>query len=378
MSFQYWPFEMRRNSCRAFPVCLFLCALLQGMPAAVFVTNDANTMFDTYSNAFYMSSGTNAWFKADQTGGVADFWEQAEEIECVIDACARSSNANYRVMTAHLLNGFEKEHGTNWTSNHYNDDCMWACIAFARGYLVTGETRFKDVARWNFDMIYDRAWDTNLGGGLYWMTDNKSKNACVNGPGGIAAYLLSRIYGDAAYRIKAGDIFNWERKVLFNPDTGAVYDGISANGRIHAWASTYNQGTFIGLANFLGRTNDATLAADYTRDYLADSGILPEYGIAGNNSGFNAIFLRWMSTFMWDRGLQSTYQSWLQDNADAAWNVRRTSDGLSWCQWREQTPMGTNLHSWDCISSLEALPVVSQPPRTSSGMVASEPGGRSH
>ena len=88
------------------------------------------------------------------------------------------------------------------------------------------------------------------------------------------------------------------------------------------------------------------------------SGILPQYGIAGNNSGFNAIFFRWMAGFMRDRGLQSTFQSWLQDNADAAWNVRRTSDNLSWCQWLQQTPAGTNLHSWDCIASMEALQVV--------------------
>jgi len=357
------------RSGKAFSVCLFICALLRGgeMPASAFTANDANTMFNAYSNAFYTVDGANAWFKADQTGGTADFWEQAEEIECVIDACERRSNANYQAMTACLLNGFEQQHGTNWTSNHYNDDCMWACIAFARGYLVTGKPGYRDIARWNFDKVYDRAWDTRLGGGLYWTTDNHSKNACVNGPGGIAACLLFRIYGDAAYRIKAGNIFNWERKVLFNPDTGAVYDRVGLNGRIHSWSSTYNQGTFIGLANFLGRTNDATLAANYTRDHLTDSGILLDYGIAGNNSGFNSIFLRWLARFMRDRWLQSMYQTWLLDNANAAWNSRRTTDGLSWCQWRRQTPLETNLHSWDCISSLEALQVVSPPPGPLSG-----------
>ena len=232
---------------------------------------------------------------------------------------------------------------------------MWACIVFARGCQDCGNPRFGEIARWNFDRVFARAWDTNLDGGLYWTTTNDTKNACVNGPGGIAAFLLYQIYGDASYLKKADSIFKWERSVLFDLKTGAVSDSISLHGRIHTWTSTYNQGTFIGLANFLGQTNDATLAANYTRNHLTSSGILPQYGIAGNNSGFNAIFFRWMVRFMRDRGLQSTYQSWLQANANAAWNVRRITDGLSWCQWQQPTPKETNLHSWDCISSLEAL-----------------------
>jgi predicted alpha-1,6-mannanase (GH76 family) len=260
-----------------------------------------------------------------------------------------------------LLNGFEQSHGTNWSSNHFNDDCMWAGITFARGQLISGNTRFGDIARWNFDLVYARAWDTNLNGGLYWTTDNHSKNACVNSPAGIAAHLLYQVCGDAGYLAKARNIFAWERSVLFDPDTGAVSDGISLHGSVHSWASTYNQGTFIGLANFLGQTNDATLAADFTRDHLTDSGILPQYGINGNNSGFNSIFFRWMTRFMRDRGLQRTYESWLQANAAAAWKVRRTADSLSWCQWSEVTPAEKNLHSWDCISSVEAMQMVSLP-----------------
>ncbi len=345
----------------------------QWISASAFTTNDANTIFSSYSNAYYSLNGANGYFKDTQAGGMADFWKQAEEIECVIDAYERTSNAACKAMIVNLLDGFEKNNGTNWSSNIYNDDCMWACIAFARGYLDTGKTGFRDTARWNFDMVFTRSWDTALGGGLYWTTANHSKNACVNGPGGIAACLLCRIYGDTNYLARAANIFNWERSVLFNSGTGAVYDSIDTNGRIHSWASTYNQGTFIGLANFLGRTNDAMLAANYTRNRMTVSGILPQYGIAGNNSGFNAIFFRWMAGFMRDRGLQSTFQSWLQDNADAAWNVRRTSDNLSWCQWRQQTPAETNLHSWDCIASLEALQVVPPSQNTSPGTFAPMP-----
>jgi predicted alpha-1,6-mannanase (GH76 family) len=332
--------------------------VVAGISAFALPTNAASTFFNSYAKAFYSLSGTNAHFKADQAGGVADFWKQAEEIECVLDACERTPDATCKTMVANLLNGFEKIHGTNWSSNIYNDDCMWASIAFARGGLACGSSRFKDIARWNFDLVYARSWDTVLGGGLYWTTANQSKNACVNGPAGIAACLLYQLCGDAGYLAKADRIFKWERAVLFDPGSGAVYDSIATNGTVHSWSSTYNQGTFIGLANFLGATNDALLAANYTKNRMTRSGILPEYGIAGNNSGFNAIFFRWLAKFMTERGLQAAYQPWLQANAEAAWNSRRGTDGLSWCQWRQPTPAETNLQSWDCIASLEILQVV--------------------
>lgn len=340
------------------PICLFVLLLLlkTGISAFAFSATDANTVFSSFNSAFYTQNGTNAYFKNSQTdGSAAYFWGQAEMIECVIDAYEWTTNAACPGMITNLLNGFVSNNGSTWTGvTMYNDDIMWAVIAFARGGLDTGKTNYCKLAKTNFDACYARAWDTNLGGGLYWSTDNASKNACVNGPAAIAAYLLYQIYGDTNYWNKATNIYYWERSVLFNAGSGAIYDNIGTNGVLSTWASTYNQGTFIGAANFIGQTNDATLAANFTMMNLTSGGILPQYGIAGNNSGFNAIFLRWMTRFMKSRNLQSLYEPWLQTNATAAWNARR-SDNLSWCQWPLPSPAGTNFYSWDCISSFEAL-----------------------
>jgi len=54
-------------------------------------------------------------------------------------------------------------------------------------WLAAMNVQFRDVARTNFDLCFARAASTNLGGGLWWKTNNRSKNACVNGPGAIAA-----------------------------------------------------------------------------------------------------------------------------------------------------------------------------------------------
>jgi predicted alpha-1,6-mannanase (GH76 family) len=337
---------------------LSLACLLQTASSAFAVSSaDIAAAFGAYHSAFYYQNGTNAWIKDTQTGGKEYFWGQAEEIECYLDAYEWTTNSSGPSTITNLLNGFLYNNGSSWSGNMYNDDIMWAVIVFARGGMLTGRTNYCNIAKANFDTCYARAWDSVLGGGLYWTTDRNCKNACVNGPGSIAASLLYRIYNDSSYWTKASNIYFWERAVLLNTNNGAVYDSIGTNGVYNYWASSYNQGTFIGAAHFLDLTNDAMLAAQFSMQSLCSGSVLPEYGIAGNNSGFNAIFLRWMTRFMKNRNLQSLYEPWLQTNAAIAWSQRRTNDSLSWCQWWHPTQAGTNLDSWDCISSFEALQV---------------------
>jgi predicted alpha-1,6-mannanase (GH76 family) len=119
---------------------------------------------------------------------------------------------------------------------------MWMVIACARAFLLSGNSEFLDAARTNFDLCYARAASPDLGGGLWWKVDNRSKNACVNGPGAIAAYLLGQSTGEADYFTKARDLFLWERSTLFDPATGQVYDNINIRGRVARFALTYNQG----------------------------------------------------------------------------------------------------------------------------------------
>ena len=322
--------------------------------AAAITALDADTMAGAFRSAFYVQNGDIGYFKDTETSGVSYFWTQAEMIETVIDAYEWSGDESLLTMSINLLNGFLHKEGTSWSWNMYNDDIMWATLAFARVAQHTGNSYYANIAKSNFDMCYARGWDDVLGGGMYWTTDNGSKNACANGNTAIAAYLLYQIFGDSAYLDKANAVYEWERSVLFNSDSGAIYDNIGTDGSISYWSSTYNQGTFIGAAHFLGHPEDAKLAANYTMLRLTSNGILPQYGIAGNNSGFNATLLRWLNRFVNDRNLQDLYGPWLQQNAAAAWNIRR-ADNLSWCQWREQTPADITFYSWDCISSFSAV-----------------------
>jgi len=338
-------------------VAICLTAFWGATAARAFTLEDADILLQAHTKAFYQVNDGRAWFKKTTEGGKADFWTRAELMEMELDAYERTSNARQLAMFTNLFQGFIADYGEDWTKNEYNDDIMWIVIACARGYLLSGNPAFREAARLNFDACFARAWSPDMGGGLWWKTDNKSKNACVNGPAAIAAALLSRACQEPAYLTKATNIFLWERAMLFDSATGRVYDNIRLGGRTNRTSFSYNQGTFVGAANLLGFTNEAMQAATYTMNHLGRDGLLPSYGESGDAAGFNGICVRWIARFMNERGAQQTFESWLQKNADAAWNARRTSDNLSWNRWPEPTPLGAR-DAWSCSSSVVILHVV--------------------
>jgi predicted alpha-1,6-mannanase (GH76 family) len=343
---------------RAYMAALLVAvSLVWALAARAFTSADADTVFRAYNQAFYFTEGTNGFYRATTEGDKTQFWDRAEQMEMVLDVYERSTNRLCLTMFSNLFNGFVTDHGRTWAGNEFNDDIMWMVIACARGYQHTGNPAFREAAKTNFDLCYARAWSTNLGGGLWWKSANQSKNACANGPGAIAAYLLYQIGGDANYLAKSEGIYRWERVTLFETNSGAIADSIRAHGYVDWHSMTYNQGTFVGAANFLGYTNDARLAADFAMNQLSREGLMPNYRESGDGSGFNGICARWVSRFMKQRGLQARYQEWLQQNADAAWNIRRAPDNLSWCRWRAPTPSGV-LRSWACSSSVVVMQVV--------------------
>ncbi|MCX6904161.1 MAG: hypothetical protein NTW03_11940, partial [Verrucomicrobia bacterium] len=303
-----------------------LVLLCRVLPASAFTTNDAATIFTAYNNAFCVSGYYPGW------------WTGAEEVEMAEDAYDNIPASDRRTIVSNACSQFVSHNGNNWLGNDYNDDISWAVIALARGYLITGSTTFRDIAKSNFDAMYSRGWDTNfMGGGLWWRnSDKQSKNACVEGPGAIGACYLYLIYGDRSY--------------LYN-----------------TWASTYNQGTFIGAASFLYRATglpfyyqDAILAGKYTQNSMSSAGILPEYGSGSDLSGFNGIFARWMARFARDQNLWPAFGPWLTTNANAAWSVRNTNN-LAWQKWK--TALGTNVpDAWGCSASVVIMQMADPSP----------------
>ena len=333
---------------------------------AAFSALDADAALAAFSKAFYVVENGKGYFKEDSNGERNHFWTQAEEIEMLLDAWDRTQSADVKQQIEESIAGFVDKFGPNWMSNKYNDDLLWMVIATSRAFLMSGKKEYLDLAKRHFDETYARAWSTDLDGGLWWITANNSKNACVNGPGAIAACYLYQVLGDGAYLEKAKAIFAWERSHLFNETYGSVRDNMRANGRATGRPLTYNQGTFIGAANFLYNLTgdksylaDAEKAADFTRDRLCSDGILPGYG-GGDGAGFNSIFIRWLARYARDQHLWPKYRDWMIRNANAAWQGRR-ADGLAWNRWPMPTPDEV-LRAWACTDAVEILQVVPTPP----------------
>jgi predicted alpha-1,6-mannanase (GH76 family) len=315
---------------------------------------EADAIFDAHTKAFYHVENGRGWHRKNTEGGKADFWMQAEMLEMVLDVYARTKSEKELEMFDQLFHGFIARHGRNWSRNEFNDDIMWMVIACTRAHLITKNAEYLSVAKENFDLCYSRAISPDLGGGLWWKTDNKSKNACVNGPGAIAANLLGRATKDSSYQNKAKELYLWQRATLFDPKTGRVSDAINRDKRINRMALTYNQGTFVGAANLLGFHDDAKLAALFTMNELCKDGYLPAYGEEGDGGGFNGIGVRWIARYMKNRSEQATFEPWLLKNAEAAWQSRRVEDNLSSCAWPKPTQPGLR-YSWACSNAVVIL-----------------------
>lgn len=302
-----------------------------------------------------------------------DFWKSAEMLEVMVDAYERFGDQKYEDIMSRFFDGFIDINGTNWKGNKFNDDIMWMVIASTRAYLLTGEQKYLDVALENFKLCYDRAASSDLGGGIWWTTDNAEKNACVNGPGSIAACYLGQATGDSSYYDKAISMMEWEYKTLFTTsgnDAGRVSDNIKTSGEISTWASTYNQGTFIGattmLYEYTGNSKYldwAKLAADYTIRKMGK----PMSREANSNDedllGFKGILGRWLGYMARETGI-TTYDEWMQSNAEHAWK-NRNSDGLMWSNFANQTAENIqedtsqnstkNCAAWECSSAVAWL-----------------------
>lgn len=293
---------------------------------------------------------------------VKNFWTEAEMYEIVIDAYNHTGDARYKEMIDQLYEGFladwkGQERNGWWAGNDYNDDIMWMVIACTRAYMATGDSKYLNTAKINFDNTYKRAWSQDLGGGLWWRVDNQSKNACVNGPGAIAACLLGKSLGDESYFIKAKAIMEWERANLYEPDTGHVYDSYNIQGAKNTWASTYNQGTFIGANTLLYEhfgqkqyRNDAVKAANYAMNTMYNKGVMSNEENGGDLPGFKGILTRWLNYLTINHN-QPQFAEWLRYNAWTAWN-NRSESGITGTQWAKKTKDSDPTSAWSASAAV--------------------------
>ena len=343
------------------------------LPNMSLVANPVS-MFTSFTDAFYHSFGNgSAVWMVNTNSALPDrtsFWTQCETVE-VAEQYVEFHGSATQDQIPPLLDGLSNSaiSGTpdfaSW--NGYNDDVMWAVIALTRGYAITGDRGYLDHAKTQFDSVWSRAYDDELGGGLWWTTNKTSKNACINAPAALAAQLLANNGAGDTYHDKAVTLFNWTKATLYNDTTGQVFDNIQADGTVEEFSFSYNQGTFVGAATLLANNDpnsayleDAAMAVNYTRLALTHSGtqILNDETSdpnAGDSPGFKGIFFRWAALYTKLSG-DTSARDFLIENANQVWH-NKNSNGLSWTYFMQQTPETTNdttLASWGSSSAVSA------------------------
>jgi predicted alpha-1,6-mannanase (GH76 family) len=246
-----------------------------------------------------------------------------------------------------VIVGVKAKNGNTYI-NYYYDDMEWMALACLRAFNASNDILYKDIALLLWADIKN-GWSSDLGGGIWWRKDNSSKNAPSNLPAAILAARLYKKFNNPDDLVSAKKIFQWQKDVLYEPNSGWVYDNIEANGNKNTtWKFTYNQGTFIGAAlelylitNTTSYLDDALKAADYTvqSGQLTDNAnsILKDEG-GGDGGLFKSVFIRYFNRLIIEgninSGKKTQYINFIKANAQKLWasgtNKNQLLFGSAW------------------------------------------------
>lgn len=343
-------------------------------PQATFTKEMQAQMIDDYLDAFLIRIGSRrATFNR---GG----WGESEQLEVLLDAYENTGNETYLTYAKAVYTNFNQYVASDWLKlvytddykwygHDFNDDVMWQVIATARLGWLTGSKSYTSAAKKNFDAIWNRAyipftglmrWAQNSG-------DAYGTNSCIAGPTEVAACYLGMSGAGEEYFEKARDLYAAQRYRLADMNTGQVYDACvwdPATQKIKSynkWASTYNQGTFLGAACLLylhyadqQYLDDALKIMEYTSKNLCDgNGIVNACQVNdGDLCGFKGILMRYVYRLVRDLG-QEQYKEWITKNAFHAYN-NRSPRGLTTSKWLTKSTDDVTNNAFSCSTAASA------------------------
>ncbi|MFC5466307.1 glycoside hydrolase family 76 protein [Lederbergia graminis] len=301
----------------------------------------------------------------DKNSQPFNYWWYAHTVDVLIDGYIRTQKEDYVEKIIILIESV-KRYNDDSLINDYYDDMEWMALALLRMYEQTKADYFKNKV---FTLWTDikTAWNDHMGGGMAWRkTQLDYKNTPANAPAAILAARLYRNFHDETDLKWAQKIYEFNKKMLVNSETGFVYDGINrlGDGEIDKdWKFTYCQGVFIGAAIELHSITseekyleDARKTVTATLNQLVNAqGLLQDEG--GDDAGlFKGILVRYL-TLYYQQYQDEKVKSLLLYNAEQMKAAIQADQliGTSWEQPKEQTQLSTYLSGMMLVESAAIL-----------------------
>lgn len=338
----------------------------------------ADLAFESYNRVFLVDKNGRQYYRQTLKGGDEKdwFWGQALDIQMAEDVYLRTKNRSHSQLIEQLLTTFIKDNhdisqgGGEWGWNDFQDDILWAGLAFARGYQITQNEVFLEKAAYAFELAYTRGYDEVLGGGLWWRTlwvpedGDKHKSSLSNNPAVILACYLYEFTGKEEYLTKATSIFEWVLARLYDENSGGVYEDISFKGVPKGLGNVYSNGAFIGAATALHRLtgeeryyNVALKASDYVVSERTNNDKIMSR--AWRQGTWQSEYCRGLGEFLRDNNKSNSYYAWLKKNADASWSMRRTDLNVVWNDWTQVMPADDEASALECVGGVIIQQIVS-------------------
>ena len=344
-------------------------------PAAAFGQSNAAAAFNAFNAAYLVNSGGQTYYTVSISNRANNgTWTEALDIQGAEDAYESTGTIANQTLVNNLCTTFISVNPPPWSWDGYNDDIGWDSLCLIRGYQMTNNASLLNAAESGFNFAFGRGWDTTNNGGGIWeeqpANGGTDKEALSNDSLCQVALMIYQSTGNTTYLNDAEEIYNWVWGHLFNPSTGQVYTGITPNGTVNTGTALYNQGTFIDVAALLYRITgngnylrDAQNAVTFAQNNLLVNGICSNGATYLNT--WAPEFARGLGHLVrWNPSLLNTYYSFMTNNANAAWNCRRTDYNVSWNAWTQQTPTNVDVTSnWDVgmVAMLWFTPAVNSP-----------------
>lgn len=299
-----------RNALRLF-ICLSIAITLPGSGNASAATGARDGHNSKYAREAAKGIRTMQRWYVPASGLYAaptGWWNSANAITVLVNYSRVTGDNSWNPV---LSNTFSAAQGTrhDFINDYFDDDSWWA-LAWIDAYDLTHQPAYLSMAETIFATEVTDGWDTTTcGGGLWWSSAKKYKNAIANELFlSIAAELANRTQGKKSldYLDWAVREWKWFRgSGMINPQN-LINDGLDSanpgacvnNGR-NPW--TYNQGVILGGLVELSRAQrnpalltQATDIADSAIAHLTTSnGILNETTVSGGDAPqFKGVFVR--------------------------------------------------------------------------------------